>query len=365
MPPPTKPTGLIRKGVLDPAAFLAIRSALLLPQVMGLEASLPTASAAGRLFGKAPFNARRVSKAADRIALAFPELDAHARRDLVLSSYEHLFMLGCEIALVPRLLSEEAWIDHVAITNVGPSLDTLLEPGPKLLLTSHCGNWEVLGYALAVLGFELHALYRPLDLKPLDDWVRQTRGRRGLKLLDKFGAMYQLPAIFEAGGAAAIVADQNAGDRGLFVPFFGRLASTYKSIGLLAIKHRAKIIVGQARRVPPAPGNPRGLDYQIEMHDVIHPEEWESQPDPLFYLTARYRRALEQLIRRAPEQYLWMHRIWKSRPRHERNNKPFPDALKAKLQALPWMTQTELDSLIQQSDQDSAYLAKTGTQRLM
>lgn len=102
------------------------------------------------------------------------------------------------------------------------------------------------------------------------------------------------------------------------------------------------------------------MRYRIEIEDRIDPEEWEGQPDPLFYITARYRRAIEQSVRKAPEQYLWMHRIWKSRPLHERCDKPFPSLLRAKLEALPWMTQGELDSIIHQSDLDRAMLREQG-----
>ncbi len=176
--------------------------------------------------------------------------------------------------------------------------------------------------------------------------------------------MYQLPWLLGKGESVAFVADQNAGQRGLQVPFFGRLASSYKSIGLMAIQHRARIIVGCAQRQTAAPEQRVSMKYRIEIEDRIDPEDWEGQPDPLFYITARYRRAIEQSVRRVPEQYLWMHRIWKSRPRHERLDKPFPGALRAKLEALPWMTQSELDGIIHRSDLDRAILREQGISEL-
>ena len=209
---------------------------------------------------------------------------------------------------------------------------------------------------MALLGFNMHAIYRPLDLRLADDWVRQTRSRRGLDLLDKFGAMRAMPELMAKKEAVAFVADQNAGDRGLQVPYFGRLASSYKSIGLTALQFNANILIGQARRLPTEPGTAQTMRYRIEVVDQFSSEDWESQPDPLFYITARYRRSIEQMIRNSPEQYLWMHRIWKSRPRHERLNKPFPDSLKSKLQSLPWMTDEELAKIIDRSDQDRAYM---------
>src|SRR5438093_153975 len=74
--------------------------------------------------------------------------------------------------------------------------------------------------------------------------------RRGMTLVDKFGALRQLPRLVQGGAPVAFVADQNAGDRALFVPFFNRLASTYKSIGLLALQFDATIVCGFARRLP-------------------------------------------------------------------------------------------------------------------
>ena len=65
----------------------------------------------------------------------------------------------------------------------------------------------------------------------------------------------------------------------------------------------------------------------------------------LAFITARYNRALELMVRRAPEQYLWVHRRWKSRPKHERNGEPLPERLKKKLSELPWMTDSLLAEL--------------------
>jgi len=95
------------------------------------------------------------------------------------------------------------------------------------------------------------------------------------------------------------------------VDFFGRKASTYKSIGLLAMQKRVPIVVGYAVRTRP------GFHYRLEVERIIRPEEWESQPDPLYWITQTYSHALEAAIRRWPEQYLWVHRRWKHRPREE------------------------------------------------
>lgn len=364
-------------NALQTPAYWALRGGLSLPLLAGPRPSLETARTLGRWFARLPFNGKRLERAAGHLRFACPELTAEERLEHAVRSYEHLFMLGVEISFAPRLMSEDAWIRHVELDTIAGGLRTILDDRPALLITGHCGNWELLGYAMALLGFPMHAIYRPLDNKPMDDWVRQTRSRRGLVLLDKFGALRQIPSLLEARAPIGFVADQNAGDRGMFVPFFGRLASTYKSIGMAAYQSRASVVVGQARRLGwnaredrpvregfAAPVSGGGIRYRVEIEDVIHPDDWLSQPDPFFYLAARYRRAIERMIRRAPEQYLWMHRIWKSRPKHERLNRPFPERLREKLAALPWLGEAGVDAIVEQSDRDRAFMAEHNLTRL-
>ncbi|MGJ8637090.1 MAG: lysophospholipid acyltransferase family protein [Phycisphaerales bacterium] len=358
---PRDPRGTLsplQKHVTQPLTYAAMRTALLPAHLFPLPTVLRAASSMGERFGNARFNQKRVDQAIKRLEVAFPEMDLEQRKELVSKAYQHLAMLGVELAVTPRLLSEDAWTDYVQLGNLQSVMRPLLNDRPTLLLTGHCGNWEIIGYTMALLGFNMHAIYRPLDLRPADAWVRQTRSRRGLDLLDKFGVMKAMPTLMEQGEAVAFVADQNAGDRGLQVPYFGRLASSYKSIGLTALQYDANILIGQARRLPTTPGTDQSMRYRIEVVDQFSSEDWNDQPDPLFYITARYRRSIETMIRNTPEQYLWMHRIWKSRPRHERLNKPFPESLKRKLANLPWMTDDELAKLIDRSDRDRAYMAE-------
>jgi len=371
--------------------YLAIRAAMVPLGTLDLAESVRVARAGARAFALAPFNRKRVTRACDNLAVAFPGWTREHRMEYAIKSYEHLFTLAVEASVMPRLLNEDGWSRHVRLGNMQDSVRDLLsrgipEPGegprrPCVLITGHTGSWELLGYTMALLGFPMHALFRPLDVKPLDRWMRQTRENRGLVLVDKFGATEALPRLMEQGYPVGFVADQNGGDRGLFVPFFDRLASAYKSIGLLALKYEAPIICGQARRLVwehDAIGTPKAdvLDspvggevgfgiwrgepfrYQIDVIDVIHPNDWVDQPDPLFYVTARYRRAVETMVRRAPEQYLWMHRYWKSRPRHEHLGREMPKAMREKIEKLPWMTQGQLDRILDWTRRDTQTLAE-------
>lgn len=363
---------------LQTAAYYALRSAVAIPQTAGLQVSLRAAAAAGKAYALFPANRRRLRRALDHIAVAFPEWSDEDRLDCAIAAFQHAFMLGIEVAFTPRVITEHSWRKHIEYTDAGPSLRALTERKNIILLTGHCGNWEMLGAALTMLGYPLHAVYRPLDLKPLDAWLRRSRDRAGMTLVDKFGAVKALPAIFDNGYPVSFVADQNGGDRGIFVPFFGRLVSSYKSIALSALQYQATVVIGQARRIGWRGGRPETFDeaerqrhraaegfrFKVEVADVIGPEDYMPQPDPAFYLTARYRLAIEHMIRACPWDYFWMHRSWRSRPHHERRGRPFPDSLRQKLESLPWMTQAELEKIIARSDEDRATLQRLGVERL-
>ena len=108
-----------------------------------------------------------------------------------------------------------------------------------------------------------------------------------------------------------------------------------------ALRCQAPIVCGYAHRLG------HQFRYELGVSDIIRPEDWQGQADPLFYITARYMRAIESMVAACPQQYLWMHRRWKSRPRFERRGKPMPVRLRKNLERLPWMDQTTLNRLLE------------------
>lgn len=338
----------------------ALRAATTPITVLGLRRSLDAARALGAAYPR--LQPSRFQRAVKNLSDAFPDWLEQRTHDTAVACYQHLFQLGVEFMYTPRLINAEGFTSHIYFAELVPAISALLSGRPCILITGHVGNWELVGYTVSMIGFPMHAVYRPLDLEPLDHWVRETRRRRGLSLVNKFGAVRALPPILRAGHPVGLVADQSGGDRGLFTPFFGRLTSTYKSIGLLAMQTDATVVCGYARRMadhePPPPGAAhdwhQGLRYTVELVDHFGPDDWKANPDPLFYLTARYRRAIELMVRRSPEQYFWMHRIWRSRPAHERLGKPFPPSLRDKLRSLPWLSEPDVEAIVERSDRDAA-----------
>ena len=311
--------------------------------VMGLtacdpEVNLRNAAAIGGALYR--LDRRHRQRTIEHLRIAFPELSPRELERLARASFEHLLHLAVEVCHAPRLIHRDSWSKRLKLTNLAPAIELFNSGKPAIMITGHLGNWEVLGYLLGVIGLRLHAIFRPLDNPLISDWLFGIRQRRGLRLITKWGASQQMLDVLDGGGILGFIADQNAGDNGIFVPFFGRLASTYKSIGLLAMKRNVPIVCGCARRLS------QSFQYEIAAADIIYPDHWQSQPDPLYYVTARYMRAIETMISECPRQYLWMHRRWKSRPRHERLGAAMPARLRKNIEQLPWMDQDTLARLL-------------------
>jgi Kdo2-lipid IVA lauroyltransferase/acyltransferase len=319
--------------------YLAARLAAAAMGSVDLDATLRAAAWIGRRVYQ--FDAKHRERAAAHLSASYPQWTDAQVQEVTRGSLVHLAQLAVEVFQAPRLMHADGWAPRVTVGELGPALRLLNAGRPVLMVTGHIGNWEVLGHVLATLGYDTSALARPLDNPLLNDWLLGIREEKGLHIITKWDATDRMLGVIERGGALGFIADQNAGDRGLFVPFFGRLASTYKSIALLALKCETPVVCGCAHRVGP------GFRYELLVGDVITPQDWAGAADPLYYITARYTRAIEQLIRRRPDQYLWMHRRWKSRPKFQREKTSPPASLVRQLEGLPWLSDQERGRLLE------------------
>jgi KDO2-lipid IV(A) lauroyltransferase len=321
------------------AEYLGARALTATIGAADVENNLRIAANLGTLLNR--LDRRHRERGEAHIRMAFPHWPEDRIAATCEASVQHLVQLAIEAIQVPREIHENTWPQRVELhENLSPALEVLNRPGPKIVLTGHLGNFEVLGYSMAVIGYDINAIARPLDNPLLSDWLYGIREAKGMTIIDKFRATDRMTAVLRRGGLLGFTADQNAGDRGVFVPFFGKLASTYKSIPLLALRYKCPVLCGYAHRVGP------GFRYELGAVDIFGPDDWTDQPDPQYYIAARYNRAFETMIRRKPEQYFWMHRRWKSRPRYEREGKEMPGSLRRKIENLPWMDQAAMDRLV-------------------
>src|SRR5262249_14221294 len=159
------------------------------------------------------------------------------------------------------------WRKYGDLSEAQPLFAALNSRRPMFIVTGHLGNWELALFGLGLLGYRIHAVARPLDNPYVDRFVRQLREETGQTLLSKTGDLSRIMEVLEDGGTVATLADQDAGQRGTFVEFFGRPASTFKPIALLAKKFSALIVVVGVFKV----GEP--MRYRVLVEDVIDTDE--------------------------------------------------------------------------------------------
>ena len=299
-----------RNDLIDRLQYIGMRIVSMMLHCWPVNANLQTARLLGDLMYR--FDRKHRRRAIANVKRSFPELTQRETETLARRSMQSLFMFFVEMLFTTRLIHIDTWQRYVELENFRDVLDLLLrKKTPVIMLTGHYGNFEISNYLLGTLGFETHAIGRPLDNRYVNDWVMGVRQRQGSIVINKKGATDEVTRILASNGVVGMVADQNAGSKGIFVDFFGRKASTYKSIALLAMEYRAPVVIGFARRIGDR------FRFTVAVQDIIYPRDWEGQADPLMYITQRYTTAIEEFVRDDPGQYWWVHRRWKTRPKGE------------------------------------------------
>jgi KDO2-lipid IV(A) lauroyltransferase len=173
-----------------------------------------------------------------------------------------------------------------------------------LFLTAHYGNWELLGASHVLTGFPLSVVVRPLDDPVLGRVVARLRERAGVEQIAKRRGLREVLEALRRGRTVGVLLDQNASRaEGVFVPFFGLPASTSKALALISLRSGAPVVPAFIRRQ-------RDGRHRVEIEPAL-----PVPPDgDVVAYTATFTLAIEAAARRAPEQWFWMHRRWKTRP---------------------------------------------------
>jgi KDO2-lipid IV(A) lauroyltransferase len=232
------------------------------------------------------------------------ELEPAAVRRLARRSFQHVGMNlveACRYFLRPT----DVMVSRVHVEGAEHLRRAAAAGRGILVLTAHYGNWELLAAAHGLTGLPLSFVVRPLDDPILDDLAARFRRRSGAELIVKRRAVREIMQALRRGRMVGILLDQNATRaEGVFVPFFGIPASTSKGLALLALRTGAPVVPVFLRRE--ADGR--------HCMDVRPPLPAPAGADVLAY-TAAFNEVIEAAIRRAPEQWLWMHARWRTRPR--------------------------------------------------
>lgn len=181
-----------------------------------------------------------------------------------------------------------------------------------ILFTGHLGAWELTSFALSALGHPLSFLVRRIDNPAVERLIDQSRTRFGNQTLDKLSAARSMVKILRSGEVLGLLLDLNTLDEeAIFVDFFGVPASTNFMVAKLALRTQSPIIPIFA------PWDKDQKKFVLQIEPPISMEKTGNEAEDIRRLTERLSLIIEGMIKRYPEQWLWIHKRWKTRPKGE------------------------------------------------
>lgn len=289
------------------AVFLVLRALMLLVTLLPERAVRALGVAVGALAGRV---ARRDRARAERqLRTVLPELDAQATTTAM---FQHLGQTVAELVWLSKDASALArWVELPAASR--DVLDAALADARGrgvIAVSAHLGNWELLPQCLAQAGYPVSTIARENANATLDQWVVALRARGGVTTIRRGAGSTTAREILRAlksGHLFALLVDQDTKVQSTLVPFFGRLASTPIAAAELALRSGRPVVVGFIRR--------EGTRHVVTVERVP-----VSEGDDVTALTARLSARIEHHVRRAPEQWVWLHHRWNRTP--ERIDEP-------------------------------------------
>jgi Kdo2-lipid IVA lauroyltransferase/acyltransferase len=244
--------------------------------------------------------------------LAFPDW-SDAQRSLVKRGMvRNLGWMAAEFARFPSYTDEN--IDEILILDGHDNFLAAQRRGKGVLyLTGHIGAWELSSFAHALYGFPLHYMARPLDNLRLNSLVNQYRCLSGNRPIYKNESARMLLKILRSAGTVGILADQNTmPDEGMFVDFFGTPACTTTGIARVALHTDAAVVPGYAY------WDESIGKYRLRFEPAVELSRTGDTERDVFVNTQKFAKVIEGIIRKYPEQWVWVHARWKTRPQGER-----------------------------------------------
>ena len=249
--------------------------------------------------------------AAFNLKLGFPEW-TDAQRDATLRGMvRSLGWMAAEFARMPRYTREN--IEEIIVQDGNEHfLEGQRRGKGVLFLTAHMGAWELSSYAHALYGYPLHYMARPLDNARLDALVNRYRGLSGNAPIFKNESARAMLKILRDAGTVGILADQNTlPEEGAFVDFFGTPACTTTGIARVALHTGAAVVPGYAV------WDESLQKYRLRFEPPLEMIRTGDAERDILENTQRFAKVTEEIIRKYPEQWVWVHARWKTRPKGE------------------------------------------------
>ncbi len=243
--------------------------------------------------------------ALDNVSRAFPAASPEEHVRVVREAY-----VSMAVAMMESVTSDlltDAQLAQVVSVAEWKGLDVLLETHqPVLIASAHLGSWELFAEVMARRGYVFSAVVRPLS-GAFNQWIIDSRKRAGVELILQRGALRKMLSALERGRAVVQLIDQALPDvQALWVPFFGRVASTTPAVSMAALHSGAPVYVVVAVR--------EGAGLRMHVDGPVPLPVDGTKEERLFAHTAQLTALLEARVRAYPEQWLWLHRRWKGTP---------------------------------------------------
>jgi KDO2-lipid IV(A) lauroyltransferase len=245
------------------------------------------------------------------LEIAFPEKTESERAAILRGTFENLGRVLGDLSQFHKYDRERlADLIEYDLDDTSRELYDLQKNGQGVLITTgHLGNWEMLVLGFAALYEPISYIARPLDNPSLDKMLNANRTRFGNNPISKTNSAMLAAKILRDGGILGILADVNAHPKeGVFVPFFNVPACTSSGAAMLAIRSNALIFptfcVWEKEK----------QRYRFVHGPVLKPTSTGDRKQDVLTTTAAYTTEIEKLIRQYPDQWMWIHKRWKTRP---------------------------------------------------
>lgn len=255
----------------------------------------------------------RFAKVANRnLEIAYPNISVEEKKRIVKGTFESL---GRHLGFISQFRKFEISDIHKYIEVVGKAenFDSAHESGQGIIFfTGHFGSWEVFNLLPPAFGHHINILVRRIDNELVENYVDSLRTKFGTVIIGKKEAPRKMYKILENGEILGILADLNAQlHDGVFVDFFGVLAATTTSIAKLALKTDAIILPAFAV------WEEAKQKYVVYLEPAIEFEKTGDAEKDILQITQKFTQVVEKYVRQYPEQWLWIHKRWNTRPRGE------------------------------------------------
>ena len=270
-----------------------------------LDYSLPLSRFLADVFYLFPSKFRK--RGLRHLKMAYPGKSADELGRILKGVFEHSTMMLVEVLSFPRKIRKYNYTKYVEIKG-WELIDQALKGGKGVMfISAHFGNWELIGYIVSMLGHQINTVVRFMPNPAADALLNYSRRFQGQRIIYNDSAVRDMMRALKDNRILALGCDQDARANGIFVDFMGLPSSTVRSPALLHLKFETPLLMLYCYRP-----KPNKFYYTFSFEECVLPKLNPAKAEE--QITQAFTADIERMIRKYPEQWMWIHRRWKTRP---------------------------------------------------